>query len=83
MLKLAWLPVHGQTSPMAPFRHPQETDKEKDPIVILEVGAAQSWNFSGGASTFAPNVATEVTPIEKWLELEAGVSPFYTRTSTE
>jgi hypothetical protein len=24
-----------------------------------------------------------VTPIENWLELEAGVSPFYTRESTE
>jgi hypothetical protein len=43
----------------------------------------QSWNFSGGAATFAPNVAAEVTPIENWLELEAGASPFYTRNSTE
>jgi hypothetical protein len=32
---------------------------------------------------FAPNLAAEVTPIENWLGLEAGVSPFYTRTSTE
>ena len=49
----------------------------------LELGAATSWNFSGGAATFAPNLAAEVTPIENRLELEAGVSPFYTRDSTE
>lgn len=40
-------------------------------------------DISGGATTFAPNLATECTPIENWLELEAGVSPFYTWKSTE
>jgi hypothetical protein len=54
-----------------------------DPVAILEVGASTNWNFSGGAATFAPNLAAECTPIENWLELEAGVSPFYTRNSTE
>ncbi len=77
------LHARGQTSSKMPSGHPQETIKEKDPIAILEVGAAQSWNFSGGAATFAPNVAAEVTPIENWLELEAGVAPFYTRNSAE
>jgi len=61
-----------------------QTAKEPDePVAILEVGAATSWNIKGGAATFAPNLAAEVTPIEGWLELEAGVSPFYTRKSTE
>ncbi len=77
------LSAHGQTSSKASSGHLQEATEEKDPIAILEVGAAQSWNFSGGAATFAPNLAAEVTPIENWLELEAGVSPFYTRNSTE
>jgi hypothetical protein len=54
-----------------------------DEIAILEVGASTNWNFSGGAMTFAPNLAVECTPIEHWLELEAGVSPFFTRRSTE
>ena len=31
----------------------------------------------------APTVAVEVTPIENWLELEAGVTPLFTRHSTE
>jgi len=61
-----------------------QTAKEADePVAILEVGAAASWNIKGGAATFAPNLAAEITPIEGWLELEAGVSPFYTRKSTE
>jgi hypothetical protein len=77
------LPVRGQSSSKMSSDHTQETGQDKDPIAILEVGAATSWNFSGGAATFAPNLAAEATPIENWLELEIGVSPFYTRTSTE
>jgi hypothetical protein len=77
------LPTHGQASFEKASRHPQEAGVDKDPIAILELGASTSWNFSGGAATFAPNLAAEITPIENWLELEAGVSPFYTRNSTE
>lgn len=77
------LPARGQSSSKLSSFHLQEIREDKDPIAILEVGAAASWNLSGGAATFAPNLAAEVTPIEHWLELEAGVSPFYTRNSTE
>ena len=77
------LPAHGQTSSGKSAGHPQEATEDKDPVAILELGAATSWNTSGGAATFAPNLAAEITPIENWLELEAGVSPFYTRNSTE
>jgi hypothetical protein len=79
----ASLPTHGQTSPGKPSGPLHEVDEEKDSVAILEFGAATSWNFSGGATTFAPTLAVETTPIENWLELEAGVSPFYTRNSTE
>jgi len=77
------LPSLGQTSSEASSAHPQNASEDKDPIAIVELGAATSWNFSGGAATFAPNLAAEVTPIENWLELEAGVSPYFTRKSTE
>ena len=77
------LPVRGQSSSKTSSVSTQETGQDKDPIAILEVGAATSWNFSGGAATFAPNLAAEITPIENWLEIEAGVSPFYTRNSKE
>jgi hypothetical protein len=82
LLLLFCLPTHGQTDSRT-FGHPQESNEKEDPIAILELGAATSWNLSGGAATFAPNLAAEVTPIENWLEIEAGVSPYYTRNSTE
>ena len=77
------VPAHGQASSGRSSRHSQEASGDKDPAAILEIGAATSWNVTGGAATFAPNFAVETTPIENWLELEAGVSPFYTRSSTE
>jgi hypothetical protein len=77
------LPARGQTCSRPPSGPPQRTVEDKDPVAIVELGAATSWNFGGGAATFAPNLAAEVTPIENWLELEAGVAPFYTRSSTE
>src|ERR1700721_2008277 len=77
------LPVHGQTSSGSLPSHSEKTIEEKDPAAILEIGAATSWNVTGGAATFAPNFAVETTPIENWLELEAGVSPFFTRNATE
>jgi hypothetical protein len=76
-------PSHGQTSSKAPCGDPQKAVEDKDPVAIVELGAATSWNLSGGAATFGPNLAAEVTPMENWLELEVGVSPFYTRNSTE
>jgi len=50
---------------------------------IFELGAAAAWDLKGGASSFGPTVAVEVTPIENWLELEAGVTPLFRRHSTE
>jgi len=61
----------------------QAGETEKDPIAILELGAAASWNIKGGAATFGPDLAVETTPIENWLEIEAGTTPFFTRDSTE
>jgi hypothetical protein len=80
---LLCLPAHGQTSPKTSSGHLQEASEDIDPKIILEFGAATSWNLTGGAATFAPNFAAETTPIENWLEIEAGVSPFFTRNSTE
>ena len=64
------VPTYGQTSSRASAGHTQAVGDDKDPIAIVELGAAMSWNLTGGAATFAPNLAAEVTPIEHWLELE-------------
>ena len=60
---------------------PQEADK--DPAAIVELGGATSRNLSEAGWSFGPSVAIEVTPIEHWLELEAGVTPLFRRHSTE
>jgi hypothetical protein len=57
----------------------QSADKE---VATLEFGGAGGWNLKGG-SNFGPTVAVEVTPIEHWLELEAGVTPLFSPHSTE
>ena len=56
---------------------------DKEPAAIVELGGAAGWNLKDGGSSFGPDVAVEVTPIENWLELEAGVTPLFTRHSTE
>src|ERR1700749_3812661 len=77
------LTAYGQTPSARSPGHLQEASEEKEPAAIVEIGAATSWNVTGGAATFAPNFAVETTPIENWLEIEAGVSPFFTRNATE
>jgi hypothetical protein len=49
---------------------------------VLEIGAASEWGFQDGKTGFGPSVAIEVTPIEHWLEIEAGISPLRSRDGT-
>jgi hypothetical protein len=61
----------------------QPADQEPEPVAIVELGGAGSWNLEGGGSSFGADAAVEVTPIENWLEIEVGVTPLFTRHSTE
>ncbi|HXN29888.1 MAG TPA: hypothetical protein VN902_22390 [Candidatus Acidoferrales bacterium] len=61
----------------------QSADKEPKELAVVELGAAAGWNIASGGSNVAPTAAVEATPIEKWLELEAGVTPIFSRHSTE
>lgn len=72
------LSARGQAEPSTHM-----TDNVKYNKAIFELGGATSWDVSGGAASFAPNLAVEIETIENWLELELGVSPFYTKTATE
>ena len=49
----------------------------------MELGGATSYSITEGGSSFGPTAAVEVTPIERWLELEAGVTTLFARHSTE
>jgi len=55
----------------------------KESAAVGEIGGAASWNLKGGRMSVGPNLAVEVTPIENWLELEAGITPAFTSHSTE
>jgi len=61
------------------FAQNADADNNKEAVAILELAGATSTSLTGGGSSFGPNVAVEVTPIEKWLELEIGVTPFFRR----
>jgi hypothetical protein len=54
-----------------------------EPAAVIELGGAASHDLSGGGSSFGGDVAVEFTPIEKWLEIEAGTTPLFRRHSTE
>lgn len=55
---------------------------DKEPAAIVELGGANSVNFNGESSAGA-DVAIEFTPIENWLEIEAGTTPLFARHSVE
>jgi hypothetical protein len=65
---------------LCPSIAPAQT-ADQEPIAILELGAAASRGLHDGSA--GPTVAFEVTPIENWLELEAGVTSLFNRSSTE
>jgi hypothetical protein len=56
---------------------------DKDPVAVVELGGSGSWSVTDNSASFGPTAAVEVTPIENWLELEAGVTPSFRRHSTE
>lgn len=60
---------------------PQPADSE--PAAVVELGGAASRNLKTGESSGGADLAIEVTPVENWLELEAGTTPLFGRHSTE
>ena len=56
---------------------------DTEPAAILELGAATNTSLQGATTSLGPTFAVEVTPIENWLELEAGVTPAFRRHATE
>jgi hypothetical protein len=55
----------------------------REPPAVVELGGAAARSITEGQWSFGPTLAVEVTPIENWLELEAGVTPLFRRHSTE
>ena len=56
---------------------------DQEPAAVVELGGAPDWSLKDRGWSFGPTAAVEVTPIENWLELEAGVTPTFSHHSTE
>lgn len=56
---------------------------ETEGVAVLELGGAAFRDIKGGTSSFGPSIAVEFTPIENWLEIEAGTTPLFRSRSTE
>jgi len=56
---------------------------DKEPFVLLELGAAGEWSLNGGGPGFGPTAAIEFTAIRNWLAIEPGVTTLMSRGQTE
>ncbi|HJT87426.1 MAG TPA: hypothetical protein VJ732_06205, partial [Bryobacteraceae bacterium] len=54
-----------------------------EPAAVVEVGGAASRSLTDRQWSGGGDIAVEITPIEKWLELEIGTTPLFARHSTE
>jgi len=63
----------GLVAALLLFAGPAQAE-EKEPSAIIEIGGAGEASLQDGSSSFGPTIAVEVTPIEHWLEIEAGVT---------
>jgi len=55
---------------------------DKEPAAVVELGGANSIGINGTSSS-GGDAAIEFTPIENWLEIEAGTTPLFARHSVE
>jgi len=55
----------------------------EDHAAVLEVGGAAEWDTKTWHTYLGPSLAIEVTPIERWLEVELGVNALRVSGTTE
>src|ERR1700678_2375676 len=56
---------------------------EKEPLAVIELGAASEWGLNGSGTSFGPTAEVEFTPIKKWLVIEPGVETLFRHGQTE
>lgn len=56
---------------------------DKEPLAVLELGAAGEWGVNSANSSFGPTAAVEFTPIQNWLVIETGVTTLFSKGQTE
>ncbi len=60
-----------------------QTEDAAEPLAVMEFGGSVERSFSFHESSYGPTVAVESTLSERWLEVEAGVTPLFGHHSTE
>lgn len=80
---LATLICAGATLTHAQQESVPANSEENEPKAIVEIGAAGEWALNHGSPSYGPNLAVEFTPIKEKLEIEAGVTPFFSRGQKE
>jgi hypothetical protein len=62
---------------------PTAQAEEHESTAIIEIGGASEWSSGNSGFSFGPSIALEVTPVQNWLEVEAGVTPLFGNNHTE
>jgi hypothetical protein len=57
--------------------------EDKEPLAILQLGAAGEWGLNDRGSSFGPTAAVEFNPIKNWLAIEMGVTTLFGKGQTE
>jgi len=61
----------------------QAKAEDKAPALGFEMAGAAGWGLQRGGASAGPEVALEYTVIEHWLEIEAGISPQFSKGQVE
>jgi hypothetical protein len=56
---------------------------EKEPLAVIELGAASEWGLNGSGYSLGPTAAVEFAPIKNWLVIEPGVETLFRHGQTE
>jgi hypothetical protein len=57
--------------------------EDKEPLALIELGAATERSIQENASSFGPTASVEFPIIKDWLEIEMGISPLFRAGQTE
>jgi hypothetical protein len=57
--------------------------EDKEPLALVELGAATERSIQENGSSFGPTAAVEFPVIKDWLEIEVGISPLFRPGQTE
>lgn len=65
------------------FAQEAQDKEEKEPVAIIEIGAAPLWNRTEKVFNMRPTASVEFTLIPRWMKFEVGTSPAFQHHVTE